>query len=62
MVQRVPEPIWQLIYNGADITANIAPQVTEVQWMEHLGGRANTVEVTVEDTLGKWRSSDYPVS
>ncbi|MDA8347350.1 MAG: hypothetical protein M0038_00845 [Pseudomonadota bacterium] len=60
MVQRVPEPIWQLIYNGADITANIAPQVTEVQWMEHLGGRANTVEVTVEDTLGKWRSSDYP--
>ena len=60
MTLRVPEPIWRLVYGGNDITENIAPQVMEVQWMEHLGGQAATVQLTVEDNEGKWRSSDYP--
>jgi hypothetical protein len=60
MAQRVPEPIWQLIYGGTDITANSAPDVTEVEWMEHLGGQAATIQVTVQDNTGKWRSSRYP--
>ncbi len=60
MAQRVPEPIWQLLYGGTDITSNIAPDVMAVQWMEHLGGQAASIQVTVQDTGGKWRSSNYP--
>lgn len=60
MARAVPEPIWQLIYAGQDITSDIADQVTEVSWMEHLGGQAAQISVTIEDTSGKWISSSYP--
>lgn len=60
MARAVPEPLWQLIYGGTDITQDIADQVTEVTWMEHLGGQAGQISVTVEDTFGKWINSNYP--
>jgi phage protein D len=60
MARAVPQPLWELIYNGSNITGNIADQVTEVMWMEHLGGRAAEVSVTVEDAAGRWRGSSYP--
>jgi phage protein D len=60
MARAVPQPLWQLIYNGANITGDVSDQVTEVTWMEHLGGRAAELSVTFEDSEGKWRGSSYP--
>jgi uncharacterized protein len=60
MTLRVPEPIWQLLYNGANITADIAPHVTQVEWCERVGGQAAEISVIVEDSGGKWRGSSYP--
>jgi uncharacterized protein len=60
MAQRVPEPLWKVIYEGDDITGDIAPEVMEIEWEEHLGGQAADISITVVDPSGKWRSSSYP--
>jgi uncharacterized protein len=60
MTLTVPQPLWELFYQGENITADIAPQVSQVEWQEHLSGAAADVSITIVDPAGKWRSSNYP--
>jgi uncharacterized protein len=60
MTQRVPEPLWKLLYEGTDITGDIAPQVTEVQWIDRLGSQTPEISLTVADPARAWMRSRYP--
>jgi uncharacterized protein len=57
---KVLHPSWRIVYNGSDISGDIAKMVHEIEWREAIGGMASEVSVTVEDTGGRWRGSSYP--
>lgn len=53
-------PAWRLLYNGANISGEIASEVSEVRWCERIGGQAAEASFTVTDGGRKWQSSTYP--
>jgi phage protein D len=55
----VPQPAWELLYNGENITGSIQSMVTEVRWHEAMGGQAAEASFTVQDTERKWMFSNY---
>lgn len=63
MVRRpadVPQPCFELTYNGKSITADIAPFVLGITYTDHLSGESDELEVELEDSDGRWLDSWYP--
>jgi len=57
---KVPAPDWRIVYQGTDITRDIAPMVTRVRYTDRAHGKSDEIEVTVEDRGGRWRGAWYP--
>lgn len=51
----IPQPAWQVIYNGTDVTRHIEDSVTEVTYTEEVGGKANGIEIRIDDSLRVWQ-------
>lgn len=49
-----------VMYQKKDISAAIAPYLTEVRYTDHTGGQADSVELTLEDADGRWMDAWYP--
>jgi phage protein D len=60
MLAPVRTPMWRLVYQGTDITGDIAPEVVSVTYTDHEHGKSDEIEVTIEDRTGKWKDTWYP--
>ena len=49
-----------LEYEGNRITEKIAPYVTAFSYTDHEGGKADDLQITVEDRDGLWKKSWFP--
>ncbi len=57
---RVPTPAWSLIYQGKNITQDIAGDVISVTYTDKLHGESDDLELEIEDRDGRWRDAWYP--
>lgn len=60
LTEALKEPQFLLHYGHKDITAFITPYVLSVTYTDKLTGESDELEVSVEDTDGKWRGDWYP--
>ena len=56
----VPQPVWNLVYRGKDITRRISPAVLSVTYTDNLEGQADEVEVVLEDLDHRWKNAGLP--
>lgn len=49
-----------LIYEGADISRDIAPFLLSFEYGDKAGGEADDLQLTLEDTEGSWRDPWHP--
>lgn len=56
----VPMPAFELSYNGRAITQDIAPYVISASYTDHLSGEADSLDIELEDTDGRWLNAWYP--
>lgn len=59
--QPVPVPVFKLIYDRADITAELTPFLLAISFSDNLDGKeGDSLEVTLEDTDARWWDRWYP--
>ncbi|MDR1311097.1 MAG: phage protein D [Burkholderiaceae bacterium] len=56
----VPEPAFELSYNGKSITADIAPFVASISYEDRMEGEADSLDVTLDDADNRWIKEWYP--
>ncbi|OLF53807.1 phage late control D family protein [Pseudomonas chlororaphis] len=56
----VPEARFVLTYQQRNITRNISEHLLSLSYMDFLSGQADSLDVELEDTEGKWRDAWYP--
>jgi phage protein D len=49
-----------ITYDGVDISTDIAPFVLSLAYTDHDGGKADDLQIRLEDRAGLWRGSWYP--
>ena len=59
-IKGVPQPAFELAYNGKAITAEVAPYVTAITYTDNLTGESDDLDVELEDTDGRWINAWYP--
>ena len=58
----VPAPVFTVAYKMRDITAWLTPFLLSVSWTSDLDGdEADSVEISLEDSDGRWLGGWYPV-
>ena len=50
----------RLIYRGVDISSDLSPQTTSINYTDHFHGEADEIDVTVQDRDGRWKGSWFP--
>lgn len=60
MAERPLKPVWVLVYEGVDISADIAPFVTRVTYTDHAHGESDEISVEIEDRDHRWINGWYP--
>lgn len=58
--KQVPEARFVLSYQQRNITHNISLHLLSLTYTDYLSGQADSLEVELEDTEGKWRDAWYP--
>jgi hypothetical protein len=56
----VRTPVFEVIYAGVDITADMRPMVRQVTYRDTLHGASDEIEVEIEDRDGRWRGPWFP--
>lgn len=56
----VRKGIFKVGYNGKDITADISAHVLSVEYSDNTEGKADTIEITVQDKDKIWQNDWYP--
>jgi len=51
-------PAWTITYGGTNITGNLMPHATHIFFNEHIGGKASTLEIKLEDVNHNFQ--DHP--
>lgn len=59
-METVITPAFELTYNGKNITSDITPFVIGVRYTDNLSGEADSIDIDLEDTDGRWADSWYP--
>jgi phage protein D len=59
--QPVLEPVFEVWRAGRNVTRRITPYVTSITYTDYVEGQADTLEIALEDSDGRWRDADYPV-
>lgn len=60
MLSGLPAPRFQLVYRGVDISGDLDPMTTQINYTDHLHGKADEIDVTVQDKDGRWKGSWCP--
>lgn len=56
----LPAPYFRLIYRGVDISGDLDPMTTSINYVDHVHGKADEIDVTVHDKDGRWKGSWKP--
>lgn len=56
----VPVPQARIVYERKDISAELAPYLLSVSYTDNLSGESDELEISLEDTDGRWRGDWYP--
>lgn len=56
-MEKVIEAKYRVVYNGKNITADLAGTLVSLTYTDHSEGSSDELQLTVEDSLGLWR---YP--
>lgn len=60
MTSGLPAPYFQLIYRGVDISGDMDALTTSVNYVDHIHGKADEIDVTIHDKDGRWQGSWKP--
>ncbi|MDZ7822963.1 MAG: hypothetical protein U5K75_02255 [Ahrensia sp.] len=60
MTSGLPAPYFRLIYQGTDISGDMDPMTTAINYVDNLHGKADEIDVTVQDKDGRWKGSWKP--
>lgn len=55
-----PHGVYQVHINGRNVTADLTPFILSVTYTDYVEGEADTVDVRLEDTDGRFRGAWYP--
>lgn len=50
----------KIVYNGKDITADLAPYLKSATYTDRMTGESDELDITVADPDGRWRDKWYP--
>ena len=50
----------KLLYRGIDISSELSPYTTSINYTDHFHGEADEIDVTVQDKDGRWKGSWFP--
>lgn len=56
----VPVPRIRVVYEQKDISADLAPYLISATYTDRLSGESDELELSLEDTEGRWRADWYP--
>ena len=56
----VKTPAYQIVYNGRNVTRDLAPFFEEAEYIDRFTGESDELSITVSDPDGRWLSSWYP--
>lgn len=59
-MEKVRTPVWYIEYGNRDITAYISPFVESVEYTDHVHGKADEIQIRIDDSDSLWKSSWYP--
>lgn len=51
---------FSVLYNGADITADISNHIMSLTYTDYASGKADDLELQLQDKKGRWRSDWFP--
>lgn len=54
------KPYFQLLYQGVDISSELDPMTTSVTYTDQAHGKADEIDVTVQDKDGRWKGEWKP--
>lgn len=60
MLSDVAQPVWVLLYEGVDVTRDLAPMMEAVTYTDQVHGESDELELTAEDIDGRWLGAWYP--
>ncbi len=50
----------QVLYNGINISTDITNHLVGLRYIDNVHGKSDEIEITLEDSDGKWRNEWYP--
>ncbi len=50
----VPQPLVQIVYQGKDVTRDLAPLLLAARYTDHDGRASDEIELQLEDVAGRW--------
>lgn len=56
----LPIPDFTVLYNGKDISADVSNQVLSIEYDDRATGESDELQISLEDTDGRWKNSWYP--
>ena len=59
-MEKVRTPVWVIVYNNKNISADIAPFVLSVTYTDKVSGESDELEIEVEDRSDLWKSKWIP--
>lgn len=59
-MSQVKQPLFQVIYNGKNITNDITQYVKQINYSDHVKGTLDDIEIILEDKDLKWSNEWYP--
>jgi len=57
---RVEAPKFSVLYNGKNITADIAKYMLSITYNDKTAGESDEIDIELEDVDGRWQNSWYP--
>lgn len=59
-MSQVRTPKFTIKYNGKDITSDLTPYLTDVEYTDKVIGESDEISITLEDSEGLWRNEWWP--
>ncbi len=59
-IKQAHGPVFKLVYNGKDVTAELTPYISDITYTDRLTGQADELDVTVAVHDNRWLDAWYP--
>lgn len=54
---KIAAPGWQILYGGTNITSNLQPHATHIEYHESISGKASSLQIYLEDASGRFQNN-----